>query len=241
MKYIILKVMFKFFLYILLYICFINNIEATEISSKIKQDINKNIKQVDMFNPLKQTPDAILKDNVSKPLNFNKSNNLTYISGSFYRAYGELLYIKGKVTDAFGVPIHNAMIKIWQTNAAGKYQTIITKKNKYYDKNFLTSGQATTDNLGNYNFITVFPGFYDDRAPHINIIIIHEKFGMIETEIYFNNHPKNIKDPVYQSYNLEDRTTLTAETYYVNEKNHNEGKIVIFNVILDGIHEYKKH
>ena len=199
-----------------------------------------NEKRVDLFNPLKQTPSASIVDNVTKPVNFNKSNNLIKKAGSFYSAKGELLYIKGKVVDAFGVPIQNAFIKIWQTNAAGYYQDVIGPKSVYYDKNFLGSGQANTDNLGNYSFITIFPGFYDDRAPHINMIIIHEKFGMIETEFYFKNHKLNMKDPIYNSYSKEDKNDLTADVYYVDDDDPSKGKIAEFNIVIDGIHEYKR-
>lgn len=197
--------------------------------------------RMDIFNPLKQTPSAILLDNITKPTVFNKSNNLLRKPGSFKQAKGEPLYIKGKVIDAFGVPISNALIKIWQTNSAGYYQSIIGKNNKYYDEQFLTSGQSNTDNLGNYEFVTIFPGFYDDRAPHINMIIIHEKFGIIETEFYFKNHKLNKTDPVYNAYPDEDKNALTADVYYVDDEDPSKGKIAEFNIVIDGIHEYKRY
>jgi protocatechuate 3,4-dioxygenase beta subunit len=195
---------------------------------------------MDAFNPLKQTPSALIFDNLSKPSRFNRNNNLTRETGSFNVAVGEPLYVKGKITDVFKIPIEGAVVKIWHTNSAGYYQTLISKNNDFYDKNFLSSGQSVTNNLGNYEFITIFPGFYDDRAPHINIIIAHKRFGIIETELYFEKHPLNPTDPVYLSYPEEERNMLLGKVEYVDVFDLKKGKIVTFNIVMDGIHQYKK-
>lgn len=197
--------------------------------------------KIDVFNPLEQTPSALIVDNLSKPKTFNKNNNLTRKTGAFDVAIGEPLYIRGNIIDAFKVPIENAIVKIWQTNAAGKYHSLIGANSKYVDKNFIMSGQSITDNMGYYEFLTIFPGFYDDRAPHINVIISHKKFGIIETEIYFENHPKNNTDPIYLSYPENDRKRLTATVQYVDKDDVAKGKIAIFNVVMDGIHQYKRY
>lgn len=204
-----------------------------------KADSNRTI--ADLFNPMPQTPSVAMVDNITKPDVFYKSNNLTRKAGSFKMAKGEPLYIKGKVTDAFGIPISNAKIKIWQTNSAGKYHELLDKHDPYRDPNFIMSGQSNTDNLGNYEFVTIFPGFYDDRAPHINLIINHDEFGIIETEFYFKNHPLNKKDPIYNHYPRQDREMLTADVRYLNKDNYDEGKVAVFNIVMDGIHAYKKY
>ncbi|MDR2077463.1 MAG: hypothetical protein LBP39_00680 [Rickettsiales bacterium] len=194
-----------------------------------------------IFTPLRQTPMAILFDNLSKPSTFNKNNNLVRKTGSFKVAVGEPLYIRGTVTDAFKVPIEGVIIKIWQTNAAGKYHTLLHKNSKYIDNNFLMSGQSITNNMGKYEFITIFPGFYDDRAPHINVIISHQKFGIIETEMYFDGHYRNSADPVYMAYPEEDRKQLTASVEQVSKNNLKDGKIATFNIVLDCVQQYKKY
>ena len=216
-----------FFIFILLF-CF-----------KVEANNSENV--ADLFNPMKQTPSVLMVDNLTKPEAFHKSNNLTRKAGSFKKAKGEPLYIKGKVTDAFGVPISNAKIKIWQTNSAGKYHSLLETYSTYLDPNFIMSGEANTDNLGNYEFITIFPGFYDDRAPHINLIISHDDFGIIETEFYFKNHPLNKTDPVYFAYPRQDRELLTADVRYLNKDNFKDGKVAVFNIVMDGIHAYKRY
>ena len=218
-----------------LFLCFFTFITNSNATNSSNIDY-----KIDVFNPLKQTPSALIVDNISKPKKFNKNNNLTRKTGSFNVAVGEPLYIVGTVIDAFKIPIEGAIIKIWQTNAAGYYQTLLNDSSKYVDKNFMVSGQATTNNLGQYSFITIFPGFYDDRAPHINVIITHKKFGTIETELYFDGHFRNNKDPIYLSYPEEDRKKITASMSYVNNNDLSKGKIATFNIVMDGIHQYKR-
>jgi protocatechuate 3,4-dioxygenase beta subunit len=195
---------------------------------------------VDTFSPLRQTPNALVFDNLSKPSKFNKNNNLVRPTGSFKVAIGEPLYLKGKITDVFKVPIEGAIVKMWHTNAAGYYQSLVEKNSNFYDPNFLGSGQSVTNNLGNYEFLTIFPGFYEDRAPHINMIITHKRFGIIETEMYFEKHPKNLMDPIYLTYTDEEKEMLTGIVEYVDEYDFRKGKVVTFNVVMDGIHQYKK-
>ncbi|MDR2777665.1 MAG: hypothetical protein LBB24_02775 [Rickettsiales bacterium] len=190
---------------------------------------------------MRQTPSALIFDNLSKPILFSKSNNLVRRAGSFKLALGEPLYIKGKITDAFGVPIDGVIVKIWQTNATGRYHSLLQRNSKYIDKNFLMSGQSVTDNMGRYEFITIFPGFYDDRAPHINVIVSHKKFGIVETEMYFDNNPKNSKDPVYLAYSEDDRKLLTATVRPLHSGNPESGKIAIFNMVMDGLQQYKRY
>jgi protocatechuate 3,4-dioxygenase beta subunit len=202
---------------------------------------NLGLALVSPFNPLKQTPSALIPDNLSKPREFGKGNNLVRKPGSFKLAIGEPLYIAGTVTDAFGVPIDGVLVKIWQTNAAGAYHSLLSKNSKYLDNNFLMSGQSITDNMGRYRFLTIFPGFYDDRAPHINFIISHKRFGIIETEMYFTGHPKNSKDPIYMTYPKEDRKLLTATVEFVSKEGPENGRTVTFNIVMDGLQQYKRY
>ena len=192
-----------------------------------------------IFIPKVQTPNRLFSAELSKPLKFASSNNLIRKAGSFYQAKGEVTHITGKVTDSFGVPISGAIIEIWQTNSAGKYQNLLEKNSEFIDVNFSMSGRAITDNLGVYHFVTIIPGSYLNRAPHINMNIYHKQFGKIMTEMYFENHPKNAIDHEYLSYNKEERELLTAKVKLSNMFDKNSLKICNFNIVMDGIHKYK--
>jgi protocatechuate 3,4-dioxygenase beta subunit len=171
---------------------------------------------------------------------FGTTNNLAKKAGSFYRAYGEVVYVQGTITDSFGVPVHNAVIEIWQTNSAGKYHTLLESGSGYVDKFFSMSGRASSDNLGNYHFITIMPGATAGRAPHVNMNIYHPRFGKLETEMYFVNHPYNFSDYQYLTYSDEERKMLTADVRNTDILNPNSIKLATFNITLKGIHQYKK-
>lgn len=173
------------------------------------------------------------------PEKFNTTNNLVQKTGSFYGASGEICFVQGTVTDSFGLPVVGAIVEIWQTNSAGKYQTLLDESSDLVDKNFSMSGKSITDNLGNYFFTTIVPGFYLNRAPHINFNIYHEKFGKLETEMYFEEHPKNKTDYQYLSYSADDRKALTAKVRLSNIYDSKSAKIATFDIVLKGTHQYK--
>jgi protocatechuate 3,4-dioxygenase beta subunit len=192
------------------------------------------------FQAKNPTPSRLFTADLSMPDNFGTTNNLAKKAGSFYRAYGEIVYVQGTITDSFGVPIHNAVIEVWQTNSAGKYHTLLESGSGYVDKFFNMSGRAVSDNLGNYHFITIMPGASSGRAPHVNMNVYHPRFGKLETEMYFVNHPYNFSDYQYLTYSEEERKMLTADVRNTDILNPNSIKLATFNITLKGIHQYKK-
>ncbi|MDA9817989.1 hypothetical protein N9C35_03015 [Flavobacteriaceae bacterium] len=193
----------------------------------------------DIFSPKKTTPSRKFTNDISVPKKFHTTNNLVRKSGSFYIARGEIIYIKGTITDSFGVPISGVVIEIWQTNSIGKYQSLLPKDSDFFDKYFAGSGRAVTDNFGNYSFITVMPGSYLERVPHINFNVYHPKFGKIETEMYFDQYPDNLKDYHYLSYSREERSLITAEVRLKNMFDPKSNKIFKFDMVMEGVHLYK--
>lgn len=194
-----------------------------------------------VFQPMRPTPERLFKADISMPDQFTSSNNLAKKPGSFYRAFGEIIFIQGTVTDSFALPISGAIIEIWQANSAGKYHTLLDHENEYVDKYFSMSGRTITDNLGNYSFITVMPGGTAGRAPHINMNVYHSKFGKLETEIYFEKHPYNETDNQYLAYDEKDRAQLTAQVRHTEVTNTKSIKICTFDIVLKGIHQYKRN
>lgn len=210
-----------------------------KISLHKTPEINKNVLAI--FDEKRPTPSRFFTADISMPERFSTSNNLAKKAGSFYRAFGEIIFVRGTIADSFGVPIEGTVIEIWQTNAAGKYHTLLDEDSEYVDKYFSMSGRAITDNLGQYNFITIMPGSNPGRAPHINMNIYHPKFGRLETEMYFEDHPYNDSDYQYLAYNDEDRKLLTAKVRRSNFNDKSSIKICIFNVVMRGVHQYKTY
>lgn len=226
-----MKKKFIIFIYIFLFFVTLSNIKAQE-----------NIREKDsrIFHPLTPTPSRFFTADISLPEIFETSNNLAKKPGSFYRAFGEVIFFQGTVTDSFGVPIAGAVVDIWQANAAGKYHNLLDPNSEYIDKYFSMSGKSITDNVGNYHFITIIPGSNPGRAPHINMNIYHPKFGKLETEIYFENHPFNKNDYQYLSYSPDEQKLLTATVRHTDILNPKSIKLCTFNVVLRGIQQYKK-
>lgn len=212
-----------------------------QVNKGLKIEIDKNVKnpRTAIFDPKPATPNRLFSANLSKPVEFVSSNNLIKKPGSFYQAKGDLIYIRGKVTDSFGVPISGALIEMWQTNAAGKYQSLLDPNSEFIDVNFNMSGRAISDNLGNYHFLTIMPGFYLNRAPHVNMNIYHKEFGKIETEMYFEGHPRNNIDYEYLSYSDQEKHLLTAQVILSDIFDQYSPKLCTFNIVMEGIHKYK--
>ena len=68
------------------------------------------------------------------------------------KAKGETIVIEGQVRDGDGAPIPDAMLEIWQANAAGKYGHPEDIQDKPVDADFTGFGRAFTDKAGRYRF-----------------------------------------------------------------------------------------
>ncbi|OFW80863.1 MAG: hypothetical protein A2887_02460 [Alphaproteobacteria bacterium RIFCSPLOWO2_01_FULL_40_26] len=212
--------------------------EFTDIQGKAMNTYSKEAPS--LFSPQTPTPSRFFAADLSMPDVFATTNNLAKKTGSFYRAFGEVIFVQGTITDSFGVPIQNAVVEIWQTNAAGKYHTLLEPNSEYIDRFFSMSGRAISDNIGNYHFITIMPGGTAGRSPHINMNIYHPKFGKLETEMYFENHPFNKSDYQYLAYSHEEQKLLTASVHHSDILNPQSIKLCTFNIVLQGVHQYKK-
>lgn len=191
------------------------------------------------------TPDIIPSHLNIKPIKM--SNNLQRKEGSARHARGNYIRIRGKVVDEDCLPISNAIIKIWQADDAGKYLEQYDTKSEWqpkdpdYDPNFGYSGTAQTNNLGEFNFLTILPGYTDkDHAPHINVSISNEDFQDIGTRIYFNQHPRNINDPELKALAPDVRKLVIARGKILDQNNQYEGRVYDIVITLRGLNKYRR-
>ncbi len=178
-------------------------------------------------------------DIYAKPVRFSKTNNLTQKVGSPFVGKGKIIKIKGYILDLIGSPVDNAKINIWQTNTFGYYNYLVDKTDySKYDEDFESTGTFITDNTGYFYFITIIPGIYGERAPHIHLKVNHKRFPTLETEIFLQNHPKNSQDKKFSSIKETMQKLLIC-----NFKNTEENQIptCIFNIRLNGIDTKKKY
>jgi protocatechuate 3,4-dioxygenase alpha subunit len=115
---------------------------------------------------------------------------------------GERITILGRVLDAQGKPINDAMIELWQANAAGRYNHPEDKGQGEIDPSFLGFGRVTADAEGYFTVSTIKPGEVRGlgntlQAPHIDIsIFARGVLKRLVTRLYFAGDPGNATDPV---------------------------------------------
>ncbi len=147
---------------------------------------------------------------------------------------GERVRIEGRVFDGAGQPMPDALVEIWQANAAGRYNHPADDRPAHgrpadgrpadgseeaaLDPGFRGFGRLATSADGGFRFETVKPGPVPGRgntlqAPHINVILCAR--GMLDhafTRIYFSDEAEaNSNDPVLSAVEAGRRATLVAE------------------------------
>jgi protocatechuate 3,4-dioxygenase alpha subunit len=151
---------------------------------------------------------------------------------------GEHIVIEGRVVDGDGAPVPDAVIEVWQANAAGRYNhPEDDRADKPLDPRFRGFGRVATDAEGRFRITTIRPGPVPGRgnalqAPHLTLAIFAR--GLLRhlyTRLYFADEPTNANDPLLSS--IEDqaaRGTLLAR--------RTEGTATyVFDVVLQGENE----
>jgi protocatechuate 3,4-dioxygenase, alpha subunit len=150
-------------------------------------------------------------------------------------AIGERVVIEGQVLDGDGDTVGDAMIEIWQANAAGRYDHPEDRQDKPVDANFHGFGRIATDADGCFRFHTLKPGPVRaagdfTQAPHINLAIFARGLlNRLVTRIYFPDESLNAADPVLSVVPEWRRGTLIARR--VGEKSEGRFK---FDIVLQG-------
>ncbi len=127
---------------------------------------------------------------------------------------GERIRIEGQVFDGEGATVGDAMIEIWQADAAGRYAHPSDARGSNADFTGFGRVGTGTDPQQRFFFETVKPGAPGDgQAPHINVVVFMR--GMLNhayTRIYFADEVEaNAADPVLSAVPEERRGTLIAE------------------------------
>jgi protocatechuate 3,4-dioxygenase alpha subunit len=131
-------------------------------------------------------------------------------------ASGERIRIEGRVTDGDGAPVPDALLEIWQADAAGRYAHPADKR-ALPNAAFKGFGRSPTDGEGRFWFTTVKPGAVPGpngqmQAPHIAVNLFSR--GILThmvTRIYFSDEAANASDPVLALVPAERRSTLVAK------------------------------
>lgn len=144
--------------------------------------------------------------------------DLTRNAATGGEAIGQRIILTGRLLDADGKPVPDALIEVWQANAAGRY---IHRNDQWpgpIDPNFLGIGRCRTDAFGAYRFLTVKPGAYPWknhpnawRPPHVHFSVLGRTWGeRLITQMYFDGDPLLALDPIFNAVPAAARPRLLA-------------------------------
>jgi protocatechuate 3,4-dioxygenase beta subunit len=133
-----------------------------------------------------------------KKLPLDTDNDLLIINDSITPAVGEVTHLSGKVLDAKGNAVRNAVVEIWQCDAHGVYLHGGSANADKRDANFQGFGRFTTSSTGEYYFRTIKPVPYPGRTPHIHFKIKRGGKELLTTQCYIKGHAGNERDGIYR-------------------------------------------
>ncbi|MFP4275087.1 MAG: protocatechuate 3,4-dioxygenase subunit alpha [Paracoccaceae bacterium] len=119
-------------------------------------------------------------------------------------AGGERIRIEGLVLDGTGAPVRDALLELWQANAAGIYPHPEDPRHAEVEDGFRGWGRVLTDfETGLWQVETVKPGPVPGRsgrmqAPHVSLWIVARGINLgLSTRLYFSDEPDaNAADPL---------------------------------------------
>jgi protocatechuate 3,4-dioxygenase alpha subunit len=169
--------------------------------------------------PWKGGADLVGKSDMgARPDLFPEAHYVLNLSSPSGTPDGEVIEIAGRVIDGQGATIEDAMIEIWQANAAGRYLSVDdTREDVPVDPHFVGFGRSSTTADGVYRFRTIRPGRVPGpgnslQAPHLAVSVFGR--GLLKrlaTRIYFADETVNDNDPILALVPEDRRHTLVAE------------------------------
>src|SRR5687767_8059973 len=165
-------------------------------------------------------------------LPLDTDNDLLIINDTTTPAVGDITWVSGRVLDARGQPIRNALVEIWQCDHHGAYLHSGTSNRDKRDANFQGFGRFLTGSTGEYLFRTIKPVPYPGRTPHIHYAIKMKGKKELITQCYIEGHPGNERDGIYRS--IKDEKARKAITVAFNPmKNSKIGELAArFDIVM---------
>ena len=109
------------------------------------------------------------------------------------------LIIENKTNNC--APLEGVLVDVWHCDKDGNYSEYggtQMQQTDYTAVHFLR-GRQTTNSKGEVSFISIFPGWYQGRAPHVHVEVLNSSgSSLLVTQIAF---PETISSEVYSSTN----------------------------------------
>ena len=130
---------------------------------------------------------------------------------------GERIAIQGIVRDGEGRTVPDALVEIWQANAAGRYaHPDDDRAGAELDPAFIGFGRCPTGVDGGFRFETIRPGRVPGpegtlQAPHLAVgVLARGLLKRLATRIYFSDEAANGEDAILAIVDPARRATLIA-------------------------------
>ena len=115
---------------------------------------------------------------------------------------GRRIVLEGAIRDGAGRPVPDALVEIWQANAAGRCNHPEDARTAGPDPAFDGFGRVHTDPEGCFRIDTVKPGPVPGpggrpQAPHLLVgLFARGLLTRLVTRVYFDDEPSNAADPI---------------------------------------------
>jgi protocatechuate 3,4-dioxygenase beta subunit len=130
-----------------------------------------------------------------------------------------------------GEPVADAVLEIWQANAAGRYAHPGDDNKAPLDPNFQGYARIRTGADGSYRFKTVNPGPYAGRTRHIHFDVKGRNTRLV-TQMYFEGDPLNEKDGLLKRRSAESRKTLISRPVTPTGTQERDALVVTWDIVL---------
>ena len=149
-------------------------------------------------------------------LPLDTDNDLLILNDGLTPAVGEITHLTGHVFTSSGLPIRNAFVEIWQTDADGSYvHTGGRQAAKPYDANFQGYGRFLSDAKGQYYFRTIKPVEYTllgmHRCPHIHVAVSQNGRRIFTSQFLVKGDPANVGDTVVRNLDPKALQTILVD------------------------------
>jgi protocatechuate 3,4-dioxygenase, alpha subunit len=127
---------------------------------------------------------------------------------------GQVIEIAGRVIDADGVTVPDAVLEFWHADSEGRYPD--KPQRQPFEGSFVGFGRVPTNAEGHFRFRTIKPGAVQAdtparQAPHILVsVFLRGLLHRLVTRIYFSDETANADDPVLLSVEGHRRNSLVA-------------------------------
>ena len=165
-------------------------------------------------------------------LPLDTDNDLIVINDTLTPAVGEITHLSGRILDARGNPIRNAVVEIWQCDSGGAYLHSKTGNADKRDRHFQGFGRFLTGRAGEYGFRTIKPVPYPGRSPHIHVAVKVPGQEKFVTQCYVKGHPGNEKDGPFRSIRDEKARESLLVDFVPIEKSRVGELAARFDVVL---------